>query len=54
MLRRLSSLLANSILVSETYVPEIVLLYDFRIFPHVVQLTRTVPLNVLGTEDKVL
>ena len=54
MLPRLSSLLANSILANELYVPEIVLPNDSRIFPHATQLTHTGPLNALGTEDKVL
>ena len=54
MLPRLSSLLANSILVSEPYVLEIVLPNDFRIFPHATQLTHTGPLNALGTGGKVL
>ena len=54
MLPRLSSLLANSILANELYVPEIVLPNDSRIFPHATQLTRTGPLNALGTEGKVL
>ena len=54
MLPRLSSLLANNILVNELYVPEIVLPNDFRIFPHATQLTHTGPPNVLGTGGKVL
>ena len=51
---RLSSLLANSILANELYVPEIVLSNDSRIFLHATQLTHTEPLNALGTEGKVL
>ena len=54
MLLRPSSLLANSILVNEPYVPEIVLSNDFCIFPHVIQLSHTRPLNALGIEGKVL
>ena len=54
MLPRLSSLLANSILANELYVPRIVLLNDFRIFPRVTQLTHTEPLTALGIEGKVL
>ena len=42
---RLSSLLANSILVNELYVPGIVLPYDFRIFLDAIQLAHTEPLN---------
>ena len=45
---------ANNILVNELYVPEIVLLNDFRIFLHATQLIRTRPLIVLGTEGRVL
>ena len=52
MLMRLSSLLANSILVNELYVPETVLLNDFRIFPHATQLIHKGSLNGLGTEDR--
>ncbi|RVX18517.1 hypothetical protein CK203_006776 [Vitis vinifera] len=54
MLPRLSSLLANSILANELYVPEIVLPNDSRIFPHVTQLTHTGPLNALGIEGKAI
>ena len=54
MLPRLSSLLANSILVNELYVPGIVLPYDFRIFLHVIQLAHTGPLNAQDSEDKAL
>ena len=54
MMPRLSSLLANSTLVNELYVPGIVLPYDFRIFLHVVQLAHTGPLNAQDSEDKAL
>ena len=53
-LPRLSSLLANSILVNGLYVPEIVLPNDFRIFPHVTQPTHIELPNALGTEGMVL
>ena len=54
MLPRLSSLLANSILVNELYVLGIVLPYDFRIFLHVIQLAHIGPLNAQDSEDKAL
>ena len=54
MLPRLSSLLANSILVNELYVLGIVLPYDFRIFLHVIQLAHTELLNAQDSEDKAL
>ena len=54
MLPRLSSLLANSILANELYVPENVLLNGFHILPRVTLLTHTGHLNDLVTEGRVL